>query len=90
MLDLCRIIFWIVVDLVRPRAALQAEILVLRKSCGTCGGATADGSLRVPPAWRYCLRPSPIDLVSPQPKLTCRASTGELLKPKTTSEIAFA
>ena len=31
MLDLCRIIFWIVVDLIRPRAALQAEILVLRQ-----------------------------------------------------------
>jgi hypothetical protein len=31
MLDLCRIIFWIVVDLLRPRAALEAEILVLRQ-----------------------------------------------------------
>jgi hypothetical protein len=31
MLDLCRIIFGIVVDLVRPRAALEAEILVLRQ-----------------------------------------------------------
>ncbi len=31
MLDLCRIIFWIVVDLFRPRAALEAEILVLRQ-----------------------------------------------------------
>jgi hypothetical protein len=31
MLDLCRIIFWIVVDLIRPRAALEAEILVLRQ-----------------------------------------------------------
>jgi hypothetical protein len=31
MLNLCRIIFWIVVDLFRPRAALQAEILVLRQ-----------------------------------------------------------
>src|SRR6478672_3970355 len=30
MLDLCRIIFGIVVDLFRPRAALEAEILVLR------------------------------------------------------------
>ncbi len=29
MLDLCRIIFWI--DLLRPHAALQAEILVLRQ-----------------------------------------------------------
>jgi hypothetical protein len=31
MLDLCRIIFWIVVDLFRPRAALEAGILVLRQ-----------------------------------------------------------
>jgi transposase InsO family protein len=31
MLDLCRIFFWIVADLIRPRAALQAEILVLRQ-----------------------------------------------------------
>ena len=31
MLDLCRIIFGIVVDLIRPRAALEAEILVLRQ-----------------------------------------------------------
>jgi len=31
MLDLCRIIFGIVVDLVRPRVALEAEILVLRQ-----------------------------------------------------------
>ena len=31
MLDLCRIIFGIVVDLFRPRGALQAEILVLRQ-----------------------------------------------------------
>ncbi len=31
MLDLCRINSWVVVDLLRPRAALQAEILVLRQ-----------------------------------------------------------
>jgi hypothetical protein len=31
MLDLCRIIFGIVVDLFRPRAALEAEIVVLRQ-----------------------------------------------------------
>ena len=31
MLDLCRIIFRIVVDLFRPRAALEAEILALRQ-----------------------------------------------------------
>ena len=31
MLDLCRIIFGIVVDLFRPRAALEAEILVFRQ-----------------------------------------------------------
>src|SRR5512143_1595918 len=31
MLDLCRIIFGIVLDLFRPRAALEAEILVLRQ-----------------------------------------------------------
>ena len=31
MLDLCRMIFWLVVDLLRPRAALEAEILVLRR-----------------------------------------------------------
>jgi hypothetical protein len=31
MMDLCRIIFGIVVDLFRPRAALEAEILVLRQ-----------------------------------------------------------
>src|SRR5512144_2877532 len=31
MLDLCRIIFGIVVDLFRPRADLEAEILVLRQ-----------------------------------------------------------
>jgi transposase InsO family protein len=31
MLDLCRIVFWIVVDLFRPRAAMEAEILVLRQ-----------------------------------------------------------
>jgi hypothetical protein len=31
MLDLCRIIFEIIVDLFRPRAALEAEMLVLRQ-----------------------------------------------------------
>jgi hypothetical protein len=31
MLDLCRIIFGIILDLVRPRVALEAEILVLRQ-----------------------------------------------------------
>jgi len=31
MLDLCRLIFGIVVDLFRPRAAMEAEILVLRQ-----------------------------------------------------------
>ncbi len=31
MFDLCRMIFWIVVDLLRPRVALEAEILVLRQ-----------------------------------------------------------
>jgi hypothetical protein len=31
MLDLCRIVFGIVVDLFRPRAALEAEIPVLRQ-----------------------------------------------------------
>jgi hypothetical protein len=31
MLDLCRIIIGIIVDLFRPRAALEAEILVLRQ-----------------------------------------------------------
>jgi len=31
MLDLCRIIFGIFVDLFRPRAALEAEILLLRQ-----------------------------------------------------------
>src|SRR5512144_3176781 len=31
MLDLCRTIFGIVLDLFRPRAALEAEILVLRQ-----------------------------------------------------------
>jgi hypothetical protein len=31
MLDLCRIIIGIVLDLVRPRAALEAEMLVLRQ-----------------------------------------------------------
>ena len=31
MLALCRMIFWIVVDLFRPRAALEAEIVVLRQ-----------------------------------------------------------
>jgi hypothetical protein len=31
MLDLCRIIIGIVLDLFRPRAALEAEILVLRQ-----------------------------------------------------------
>ncbi len=31
MFDLCRVIFWVVVDLFRPRAALEAEILVLRQ-----------------------------------------------------------
>ena len=31
MLDLCRIIFEVVIDLFRPRAALEAEILVLRQ-----------------------------------------------------------
>src|SRR5262245_58559418 len=31
MLALCRMILWAVVDLFRPRAALEAEILVLRQ-----------------------------------------------------------
>jgi hypothetical protein len=31
MSDLCRLIFGIVVDLIRPRAAMEAEILVLRQ-----------------------------------------------------------
>jgi hypothetical protein len=31
MLDLCRMILWAIVDLFRPRAALEAEILVLRQ-----------------------------------------------------------
>jgi hypothetical protein len=31
MLDLCRIKFWVVVDLLRLRVALEAEILVLRR-----------------------------------------------------------
>jgi hypothetical protein len=31
MLDLCRIIIGIVLDLYRPRAALEAEILLLRQ-----------------------------------------------------------
>ena len=31
MVELCRIIFGIVVDLFRPRAALEADILVLRQ-----------------------------------------------------------
>ena len=31
MRDLCRIIFGIMVDLFRPRAAMEAEILVLRQ-----------------------------------------------------------
>jgi hypothetical protein len=31
MLDLCRIIFGIILDLVRPRVVLEAEILVLRQ-----------------------------------------------------------
>ena len=31
MLDLCRLIFGIVIDLFRPRAAMEAEILVLRQ-----------------------------------------------------------
>jgi len=31
MLDLCRLIFAIAIDLFRPRAAVGAEILVLRR-----------------------------------------------------------
>jgi hypothetical protein len=31
MLDLCRLILRIVIDLFRPRAAMEAEILVLRQ-----------------------------------------------------------
>jgi hypothetical protein len=31
ILDLCRIFFWIVVDLFRSRAALEAEVLVLKQ-----------------------------------------------------------
>jgi hypothetical protein len=31
MWDLCRLIWWMVVDLFRPRAKLEAEILVLRQ-----------------------------------------------------------
>jgi len=31
MWDLCRLIWWVVVDLFRPRAKLEAEILVLRQ-----------------------------------------------------------
>jgi hypothetical protein len=45
MLDLCRIIFGIVVDLLRPRAALEAEILVLRQQIIVL---RRDGPRRVP------------------------------------------
>jgi hypothetical protein len=31
MWDLCRLIWWVLVDLFRPRAKLEAEILVLRQ-----------------------------------------------------------
>ncbi len=31
MWDLCRLTWWVVVDLFRPRAKLEAEILVLRQ-----------------------------------------------------------
>src|SRR6266571_9313877 len=31
MWDLCRLIWWMLVDLFRPRAKLEAEILVLRQ-----------------------------------------------------------
>jgi hypothetical protein len=31
MLELCRIIFWVVIGLFRPRGAMEAEILVLRQ-----------------------------------------------------------
>jgi len=30
MWDLCKLIWWVLVDLFRPRAKLEAEILVLR------------------------------------------------------------
>jgi hypothetical protein len=53
MLDLCRIILRVIVDLFRPSAALEAEILALRQQiivlrrgrpAGTISGRRQDGS----------------------------------------------
>ena len=38
MRDLCRLIGWMVVDLIRSRAALEAEIWTLRQEKAFCGG----------------------------------------------------
>jgi hypothetical protein len=38
MRDLCRLIGWMVVDLIRSRAALEAEIWTLRQQKMFCGG----------------------------------------------------
>ena len=40
MLDLCKLIFGTVIDLLRPRATLEAEILVLRQQINVLRRAT--------------------------------------------------
>jgi hypothetical protein len=42
MTDLCRLIFWTLVDLIRSRATLKAEIWVLRQQIN--GAPFRDGS----------------------------------------------
>ena len=41
MLELCRQILAIVIDLFRPRAAVEAEIIVLRQQINRTGGRPA-------------------------------------------------
>ena len=41
MLDLCKLIFWAVIDLLRSRATLEAEILVLRQQINVLRRASA-------------------------------------------------
>src|SRR5712671_5922673 len=44
MTDLCRLIFWTLVDLMRARATLEAEIWVLGSRSTFCGAPLREGS----------------------------------------------
>jgi len=44
MTDLCRLIFWTLVDLMRARATLEAEIWVLSSRSTFCGAPLREGS----------------------------------------------